>query len=110
MAFLLLVLDFLAHSVGGFERAPLPDLLLPWRLPAFEECADDSDLLLCHVHGLPSICSGWSWKELLMLFCIVFSIAKMDLDRFLHKMHIRPNLMLAGWPTMIGFIVFISTM
>ena len=45
-----------------------------------------------------------------MLFCVIFSIAKTDLDTFLHKTCIRPNLMLAGWPTMIGFIIFISTM
>ena len=31
-----------------------------------------------------------------MLFAVVFSIAKTDFDIFLHKTHIKPNLMLAG--------------
>ena len=44
-----------------------------------------------------------------MLFSVIFSIAKTDFDIFLQKTHIRPNLMLAGWPTMIGFGVLVST-
>ena len=59
---------------------------------------------------LPSIRSGWSWKEFLVLSLVVFSIAKTDFDTFLHKTLIKPNLMLAGWPTMIGFSVLVSTM
>ena len=42
-------------------------------------------------------------------FSVIFSITKTDFEMFLHKTHIRPNLMLAGWPTMIGFGVFVST-
>ena len=42
--------------------------------------------------------------------CVVFSIAKTDFDTcFCIKLLIRPNLMLAGWPTMIGFGVLVST-
>ena len=49
----------LTHLVDGLERTLLPDSFSPWRLP--EECADDSDLLLCCVHGvLLSILSQWS--------------------------------------------------
>ena len=39
----------------------------------------------------------------------VFSMAKTDLEIFLHNTHMRPNLMLAGCPTMIGFGVLVST-
>ena len=115
MALLLLDLgSLLTHLVDGLERTLLPDFLSPWRLPVFEwswkECADDSDLLLCLFHGvLPSIHIGWSWKEFLVLFSVIFSIAKTDFEMFLHKTHIRPNLMLAGWPTMISFGVLVST-
>ena len=108
--------SLLTHLVDGLERTLLPDFLFsPWRLPLFckwswKECSDDSDLLLCLFHGvLPSICIGWSWKEFLMLFCVVFLITKTDFEMFLHKTLIRPNLMLAGWPTMIGFSVLVST-
>ena len=45
-----------------------------------------------------------------MLSLVIFSIAKTDFDTFLHKTFIKPNLMLAGWPTMIGFGVLVSTM
>ena len=45
-----------------------------------------------------------------MLFSVIFLISKTDFEMFLHKMRIRPNLMLAGWPTMIGFFVLVSTM
>ena len=31
-----------------------------------------------------------------MLFSVIFLIAKTDFEMFLHKTHIRPNLMLAG--------------
>ena len=117
MALLLLDLgSLLTHLGDGLERTLLPDFLFsPWRLPLFfewswKECADDSDLLLCLFHGvLPSIRIGWSWKEFLVLFCVVFLIAKTDFEMFLHKTLIRPNLMLAGWPTMISFSVFVST-
>ena len=114
MALLLLDLgSLLTHLVDGLERTLLPDLLFPWRLPVFEwswKEADDSDLLLCLLHGvLPSIHIGWSWKEFLVLFSVIFSIAKTDFEMFLHKTRIRSNLMLAGWPTMICFSVLIST-
>ena len=45
-----------------------------------------------------------------MLFSVVFSIAKTDFEMFLHKTCMRPSLMWAGWPTMIGFSVLVSTM
>ena len=39
-----------------------------------------------------------------MLFSVIFSIAKTDLETFLHNTHMRPNLMLAGWPMMIALV------
>ena len=70
---------------------------------------NDSDLLLCDFHGvLPSMFNRWSWKGFLELFS-VFLIAKTDLEIFLHNTHMRPNLMLAGCPMMIGFGVLVST-
>ena len=122
--------QFLAHLVDGLERTLLPDFwwmvlkesllghlwlfsLSPWWFSewSWKECTDDSDLLLWHFHGvLPSILSQWSWKEFLVLFSDVFSIAKTNLEIFLHNTHMRPNLMLAGCPTMIGFVVLVSTM
>ena len=53
----------LTHLVDGLERTLLPDFFSPWRLPewSWAECTDDSDLLLCCLHGvLPSILSQWS--------------------------------------------------
>ena len=51
--------SLLTHLVDGLERTLVPDFFSPWRLP--EECTNDSDLLLCYVHGvLPSILSRWS--------------------------------------------------
>ena len=104
---------FLGHLVDGLERTLLPDFLCPWRFPkwSWKECTDDSDLLLWCLHGvLPSLVSWWSWKEFLGLFSVIFLIAKTDLEIFLHNTHMRPNLMLAGCPTMIGFGILVSTM
>ena len=36
-------------------------------------------------------------------------MAETDLETFLHKTHIRPSRVLAAWPTMISFYVFVST-
>ena len=80
---------FLAHLVDGLERTLLPDFwwmvlkesssghlfpFSPWRLCrwSWKECTDDSDLLLCHFHGvLPSMFNQWSWKEFLVLFSVL---------------------------------------
>ena len=108
MALLLDLGWLLMHTVDGLERTFLL-AFSPWRSLGFfewswKEAADDSDLLLCLLPGvLPLIRIGWSWKEFLILSCVVFSIAKTDFDIFLHKTLIKPNLMLAGWPAMIGF-------
>ena len=70
----------------------------------------DPDLLfyfLCH--GLPSIFSWWSWKELLKLVFSLFSMAEMDLETFLHNIQMRPNLTLTGCPMMISLGVLVST-
>ena len=119
--------SFLDPLLDGLERTLLPDFwwmvlkesssghllpFSPWRLAewSWKECTDDWDLLLCHFLGvLPSILSWWSWKEFLELFS-VFSIARTGLEIFLRNTHMRPNLMLAGCPTMIGFSVLVSTM
>ena len=64
----------------------------------------DSDLLLCFLcHGLLSILSRWSCKELLGLVFALFSMAEMDLETFLHNTWMRPNLL-------ISFGVLVSTM
>ena len=67
-------------------------------------CSSVVSMEFCHlslVNGL----GRSSWE----LFS-VFSIAKTDLEIFLHNTHMRPNLMLAGCPMMIGFSVLVSTM
>ena len=64
--------SLLTHLVDGLERTLLPDFSSPWRLP--EVSTDDSDLLLCCVHGvLPSILSQLVLKGLFVLFSCHFS-------------------------------------
>ena len=64
-----------------FRFAPLPS---PWGFAIYPS-----------VNGLE--------RSFLVLFSAIFSIARTDFEIFLHKTHMRPNLMLAGWPIMIGF-------
>ena len=113
---------FLAHLVDGLKRTLLPDFwwmvlkeswpwhFFPWSWKEFWVWSrDESDLLLCCLHGvLSSIFSWWSWNEFLELLS-VFSITKTDLEIFLHNTRMRPNLMLTGCPMMIGFGVLVST-
>ena len=69
-----------------------------------------SDLLLCFIHGsLPSTFKQGSWKEFLELVFALFSMAKTNLETFLHKTQMSPSLMLAGCPTMISFGILVST-
>ena len=64
-----------------------------------------SDLLLGHLRGtLPSISTIW-----LRMLCFA-SVAVTDFAIFLHITFIRPNLTLAGCPTMISLRPGVSTM
>ena len=68
------------------------------------------DSPFCFLSGiLPSIFRQWSWKESLELLFILLSIAKTDLETFLHNTCMSPNLVLAGCPTMISLGVLVST-
>ena len=67
-------------------------------------CSSDISMEFCRlflVNGLER--SSWC--------CFLISrSAKTDLEIFLHNTHMRPNLMLAGCPMMIGLGVLVSTM
>ena len=67
-------------------------------------CSSVFSMGFCHL----SILDGLE-RSSSCCFLSFSSITKTDFEMFSHKTHIRPNLMLAGWPTMIGFSVFVST-
>ena len=101
---------FTYFLVIGLERILIFWHFLPWFWKKLMNGLERTQiLLLTLLHDiLPSIFSWWSWKEFLELFS-VFSIAKTDLEIFLHNTCMRPNLMLAGCPMMISFGVFVFT-
>ena len=53
-------------------------------------CSSVFSVGFCHLSVLDGL------EEFLVLFSVIFSIAKTDCEIFLHNTHIRPNLMLAG--------------
>ena len=81
-------------SSNGLERSLLMTQI----------CSSVFSMGFCHLFILDGLERSFSC-------CLVsFSQSLKQTEMFLHKTFIRPNLMLAGWPTMIGFGVFISTM
>ena len=54
-------------------------------------CSSDVSMEFCHLFSVDGL-ERSSW----CCFLAVFSIAKTDLEIFLHNTHMRPNMMLAG--------------